>query len=221
MKSLFLAYCTAATILLSAGPATAAAIFFDDFESYAIADPADMTPNWVHNGLGTAPNASRIFHTNNFGGSDLWIASGPNAAAGSGIDSTATITLDPNTKYEFSAALVTETFNGTRTATGTYDLLIGATSLIGGPQPFTARGDDIDGATPNGSNSYDDQMTTHLFNSGAGGNLTIKIAYNGRDASNPFVGIDNVSITQVPEPASLALGLAMVSLGLVTRRRGC
>lgn len=201
--------------LVLVSSATGATIFSDDFESDAAADPAVMA-NWVHNGNGTAPNASRLFDTGNYGGSRLWIASSANAAAGTGIDSTATITLLPNTPYEFSAALVAETNDPNRTATGTYDLLIGATSLIGGPQPFSARGDDAVG----GEDSYDDQYTTHLFDSGAGGNLTISIAYNGTDSTNPFVGIDNVSINQVPEPSTVVFaGLGLVGLLAIRRRR--
>lgn len=220
MKTNALNIVGALLLTLSMSPAvTAATIFFEDFESDPAGDPAVMT-NWVHNGNGTAPNASRLFNTPNFGGTRLWIASAANAAAGSGIDSTATITLEPNTPYEFSAALVAETFDGDRTATGTFDLLIGATSLIGGPQLFFARGDDPDGMTPNDSNSFDDQLTKHLFNSGAGGNLSISIAFNGTDASNPFVGIDNVSIIQVPEPAALALvGLGGIGWLVVRRRK--
>ena len=204
---------------LAISTASAATIFMEDFESDPAADPAVMA-NWVHNGNGSGSNASRLFNTGNYGGTRLWIASAANAAAGSGIDSTASIILDANTTYEFSAALVTETFDGDRTATGTYDLLIAGTSLIGGPQPFAARGDDADGLTPNDSNSFDDQMTTHLFDSGVGGNVTISLAFTGTDGSLPFVGIDNVSISEVPEPSTailLAAGL-FGTLVVVPRR---
>lgn len=195
------------------GVAQGATLFSDDFESYSPADPAVMS-NWVHNGNGAGSNASRIFDTGNFGGSRLWIASAANANAGSGIDSTATITLAAGINHTFSANLVTETNDPNRTATGTYDLLIGGVSLIGGPQAFSARGDDAVG----GEDSYADQITTHVFNSGAGGNLEIRIAFDSADGSNPFVGIDNVSITDVPEPGSLAL-LGLGGLALLRRRR--
>lgn len=209
-------FALAATSCVAASGAT---IFYDDFESDAAADPAVMA-NWVHNGNGAGSNASRLFDTGNFGGTRLWIASAANAAAGSGIDSTATITLAPNTPYEFSAAIVTETFDGDRTATGTYDLLIGGTSLIGGPQAFAARGDDADGLNPNDSNAYDDQLTTQVFDSGAGGDLTISIAFDGTDASNPFVGIDNVAITEVPEPSTLLiLGIGLAGACAILRSR--
>ena len=202
-------------VLINASGTHAAPIFSDDFQSDAVGDPAVMT-NWVHNGNGAGANASRLFNTGNFGGTRLWIASAANAALGSGINSTATISLAPSTDYIFSAALVAETSNPARTATGTYDLLIGATSLIGGPRAFSARGDDA----PGGQDTYADQMTTTTFNSGAGGNLTIKIAYNGTDSSNPFVGIDNVSISEVPEPATLALaGLCLLAWVGCFRRR--
>lgn len=183
-------------------------IFLDDFQSYAVADPADFTTganNWVHNGNGTAPNTSRIFATGNFGGGgqQLWIASAANAAAGTGINSTSGIPVDANTDYVFSAALVSETSNPDRTASGTYDLLIGATlgtasSVIGGPKSFTARGDDEAG----GEDSYDDQLTVQEFNSGTVGGadrLFISIAFDGTDATNPFVGIDDVSVNAFAE----------------------
>lgn len=201
--------------LVAVSSATAAPIFFDDFEADDAADPALMA-NWTHNGNGAAPNASRLFDTGNYGGTRLWIASAANASAGTGIDSTATISLLPNTSYEFSAALVAETSDPNRTATGTFDLLIGTSSLIGGPTSFSARGDDAVG----GEDSYDDQMTTLLFDSGVGGNLTISIAYDGTDASNPFVGIDNVSINQIPEPTAVALsGLVCTAAASLRRRR--
>ncbi|WP_231943609.1 PEP-CTERM sorting domain-containing protein [Aeoliella mucimassa] len=204
---------------VAVGTASAATIFFEDFESDPAADPAVMA-NWVHNGNGSGSNASRLFDTGNYGGTRLWIASSANAAAGTGIDSTATIELDPSTTYEFSAALVTETFSGNRTATGTYDLLIEGASLIGGPQSFVARGDDADGATPNDSNSYEDQLTTQYFDSGVGGNLTISIAFSGTDSSSAFVGIDNVSISTIPEPSALLLlGAALTGVVVVVRRR--
>lgn len=204
-----LALPTAAMLMLgsTASAQIPVPIFLDDFQSYAAADPADFSPtgNWIWNGVGTAPNASRIFQTINYGGNgqSLWIASAANAAAGTGIDSNTGIVIDANTNYVFSAALVTETFDPGRTATGTYDLLIGtslatASSLIGGPQAFAARGDDEVG----GEDSYDEQFTTQAFNSGAVGGtdrLFISIAFDGTDDSNPFVGIDDVSINGIAE----------------------
>ncbi|WP_145247834.1 PEP-CTERM sorting domain-containing protein [Aeoliella mucimassa] len=183
------------------------AIFSDDFQAYPLTDPSDFSPtgNWTHNGNGTAPNADRIFDTPNYGGTRLWIASAANAAAGSGLDSRGITQAEgflSNTDYTFSAAFVTETFNATRTATGTYDLLVGqsfasATSVVGGPQAFTAQGDfdaSIEGTI---DDSYDDQRTTLAFNSGtvnAGDQLFITFAYDGVDASNAFVAVDEVEI---------------------------
>lgn len=187
------------SLIASAGSAV---IFFDDFEAYPLSDPANFsaTGNWTWNGQGTAPNTNRIFYTGqNFGGQTLWIASAANAAAGTGINSRG-IAVAADTDYLFSAAIVCETDNPLRTATAWVDLLVGqtlatASSVIGGPQGINARGD--------GNNdigiryTYDDQMTIIHFNSGTvgvGDMLFVQIAFTGTDASNPFVGIDNVSI---------------------------
>ena len=188
------------------------AIFSDDFQSYPLTDPADFSPtgNWTHNGNGTSPNANRIFNTPNYGGTQLWIASAANAAAGSGLDSRGITQAEgilSNTDYTFSAAFVTETFSATRTATGSYDLLVGqsfatATSLIGGPQAFSAQGDSDAGITGTIDDSYDDQRTTLAFNSGtlaAGDQLFITFAFDGTDTSNAFVGVDEVEITAQAE----------------------
>ncbi|WP_425398749.1 PEP-CTERM sorting domain-containing protein [Aeoliella sp.] len=187
-------------------------IFSDDFQAYPLSDPADFSPtsNWTHNGVGTAPNASRIFDTVNFGGTRLWIASAANAAAGTGIDSrgiTEAEGLFSNTDYSFSAAFVAETFEATRTATGTFDVLVGqtqgtATSVIGGPQAFTARGDVNAAVEGSIDDTYDDQRTTLNFNSGtinAGDQLFISIAFDGTNETNPFVGVDEVEITTEAE----------------------
>ncbi len=205
---------TLAIISASAMGAQAAVVFSDDFESYNLSDPAAMSPNWAWNGNGTAPNASRIFNTPNFGGSRLWIANAGAARAGSGINSTAVIALDAATDYVFSAALVTETDQAGRTATGTVTLLVDGATVA--TQAFTARGD----GTGADDNTYEDQMTTFDFNSGAGGNLEIRIAFDDADGSNPFVGIDNVGVetAPVPEPSSAAL-LGLGGLALILRRR--
>lgn len=192
--------------------ASHAAVFSDDFESYSTGDPAVMT-NWDHNGNGTAPNASRIFDTGNFGGSRLWIAEAADAAAGTGLNSTVAIPITAGTEYDFSAALVAETDDAGRTASGTFDITIGGSSIIGGPQAFSARGD----GTGGDADTYADQLTTFSFNSGANsGNAVISIAFDGTDATNPFVGIDNVSL--VPEPGTALLG-GLGLLGLMRRRR--
>ncbi|MCA9241948.1 MAG: PEP-CTERM sorting domain-containing protein, partial [Planctomycetales bacterium] len=205
-----LALLAALCIIASGSNATAqvpVTVFSDDFQAYPTGDPAvfSATGNWTHNGNGTGSNASRIFDTINYGGTRLWIASAANAAAGTGIDSrgiTSAEGLLGNTDYTFSAAMVSETFDGTRTATGTYNLLIGqtfgtATSVIGGPQAFSARGDHDAGLAGSVDDTYDDQRTTLAFNSGtvnAGDQLFISIAFDGTDATNPFVGIDEVEI---------------------------
>ena len=195
---------TAVTPVLAQVPVS---VFSDDFQAYPLTDPADFsaTGNWAHNGNGTAPNASRIFDTANYGGTRLWIASAANAAAGTGLDSrgiTQAEGLIGNTDYTFSAAFVAETFTATRTASGTFDLLVGqsfgtATSVIGGPQAFAAQGDSDAGVIGSVDDTYDDQRTTLGFNTGtvtAGDQLFISFAFDGTDASNPFVGVDEVQI---------------------------
>jgi hypothetical protein len=182
-------------------------IFADNFQAYPLGDPANFaaTGNWTHNGAGTAPNTSRIFDTVNFGGTRLWIASAANAAAGTGLNSRGIAQsegLASNTDYTFSAALVAETSMGTRTATGVFDILVGqnfgtAASIVGGPQSFSARGDVDAGIVGSVDDTYDDQLTTFDFNTGtlnAGDQLFIAIAFSGTDATNPFVGIDEVQV---------------------------
>ena len=171
---------------------TSNTVFQDDFQAYPTSDPADFsaTGNWTWNGNGTAPNASRIFSTGNYGGTKLWIASAANATAGTGINSLATIPVVAGTNYTFRGAIVCETNLQTRTASFTVDLLVGGVSQIDGPIAGTAQGDDT---IPD---SYDDQWTIIHFTPTATGNLEIKIAFTGTDTSNPFVGIDEVSIAE-------------------------
>lgn len=206
---------TIGALLATAYSSAAATLFFDDFEAETAGQSQITLTNWVWNGNGSVNgNHSRIFDTVNYGGTRLWIANGANADLGTGLNSTATITLAAGEDHVFSAALVMETFNQNRTGTGTVDLLIGGSSLIGGPQAFTAMGDDT---VPD---SYDDQRTEIPFNSGAGGNLEIKIAYDGT-SDGAFVGIDEVEIRTVdlvPEPSSTAL-LGLGGLALMLRRR--
>ncbi|BDS08568.1 hypothetical protein NT6N_36080 [Oceaniferula spumae] len=224
---------TLAVIAATTMASQAVTIFSDDFESYPTGDPADFsgTGNWTHNGAGAPANQSRIFFSApNFGGTTLWISSEANALAGSGLDSRAITQggdgLLANTDYIFSGAIVLETFSGLRTHDFTVDILSGstlgsATSLIGGPQTFTARGDHDAGITGSIDDSYDDQRTTVAFNSGslgAGDAVFMQIAFTNVNNDGGFVGIDEITIDSVPEPSSAAL-LGLGGLALILRRR--
>lgn len=189
-----------------------AAIFSDDFEAYGASNPADFsaTGNWVWNGNGDGGNDTRIFTTANYGGTDLWIADSSSAALGTGIDSLAIIPVEAGKDYAFKGAIVCETNNPARTASFTVDLLVGGVSQIGGPLAGTAQGDDT---IPD---SYDDQWTIINFTPATTGNLEIRIAFTGTDATNPFVGIDEVSI--IPEPATMVL-LGLGSLVAIRRKK--
>ncbi|MEJ6571256.1 MAG: PEP-CTERM sorting domain-containing protein [Akkermansiaceae bacterium] len=226
----------ALTVLAATTMASQAVLIFnDDFESYAPGDPSDFSPtgNWVHNGGGVpGANQDRIFFSApNYGGTTLWIADNLNGTLGSGLNSRGITQggdgLLGNSSYLFSVAGVLETSVGTRNRSFTVDLLTGttlgtATSLIGGPQSFLARGDDDPGDVGNIDNSYDDQRSEIAFNTGAlGGSdeLFIQIAFNDVSTSGAaFVGIDEVSVDLVPEPSSTAL-LGLGGMALLLRRR--
>ena len=180
--------------------------FADDFQAYPVSNPSDFsaTGNWTWNGVGTTGNDNRIFDTINYGGTRLWIAAP--GANGSGITS-AGIALDPDTDYAFLGNLVAETWDGARDCEFAVDLLIGAevgsaVSVVGGPVTVFGRGDG-DGTVPPGSidDSYEDQLTTIPFNSGAlapTDRLFIQIVYvgPGTNASPPFAGVDNIRIVK-------------------------
>jgi hypothetical protein len=222
----------AAMLTLALGSvAVATPVFEDDFEIYPVSDPADFsaTNNWVWNGVdnGQGTNATRIFATGNFGGSQLWIAHPE--ANGSGLVS-AGIPVVSDTAYEFTANLVAETFAGARDNEFTVDLLAGetaesATSLIGGPLTVIGRGDGGDGVPADAiDDSYEDQITTIPFTTGtlgAADALFISIVYVGPGPSdNPgWAGVDNVAVSQVPEPATWVLLSLAAALGLFWRRQ--
>jgi hypothetical protein len=161
----------------------------------------------------TAANASRTFHTSNYGGSDLWISN----IDGSYITSQG-IAVVSDTNYVFSANLVAETNRGARGVDATVDILLGATSLIGGPQTFIAVGDDDVTA-----DSYADQITTIGFSTGTvgvGEELTLVITRVGTSAglSAAWFGVDNVDVSTIPEPATLGM-VAMFGGGILFIRR--
>lgn len=192
----------AALVVIEPSVVLAETKFFDDFQAYPVSNPADFsaTGNWTHNGVGSSGNENRIFQTGNFGGTLLWIA-GP-SDAGSGISSIG-IPAESSTSYSFSAALVGETGDGTRTANMTVDVLLGAsfataTSIIGGPQNFEARGDFAASVPDSIDNTYADQISSFDFTTAAvpsGHQLFLSIEYAGSTHANPpFVGVDNVRL---------------------------
>ncbi|MEN6309238.1 MAG: PEP-CTERM sorting domain-containing protein [Anaerohalosphaeraceae bacterium] len=214
-----------AVVMMSVALAAAAGagvIYSDDFQGYAVANPAgaDFLANWTVAGPGGA-NSSRIFATNNFGTTipvtKLWIS----LVDGTSITSKG-IAIASDKAYEFSVMLAAETVDGTRMVSTSYDLLVGAdaataTSAIGGPVTVLAKGDNwlVD-------NSKEDHFFTQGFTTGllnAGDMLFIKITMigNGNPATNkPFFCVDDVMVSEIPEPATLVLlGLG----GLLLRKR--
>jgi hypothetical protein len=188
------------------------AIFSDDFESYDIETSADFSVGGVATGTWTAsPLAgSRTFSTSNFGGSKLWISNTDGTAMTS-----QGIAVASNTDYVFTVNLVAESYGATKGVDATVDILLGATSLIGGPQTFIAHGDDW--GTPD---SYDGHLTTINFSTDTVGaeELTLVITRVGTSAGYDaaWFGVDNVDVSVVPEPATMVLlGLG----GLLLRRR--
>jgi hypothetical protein len=227
----YVAFVAATLTLTLGGVAVATTVFEDDFEAYPVSNPADFgaTNNWVWNGVdnGQGTNASRIFATGNFGGSQLWIAHPE--ANGSGIVSRG-IPVTSDTAYSFSANLVAETFAGARDNEFSVDLLVGetpeaATSLIGGPLTVIGRGDGDDGVPPDAiPDSYEDQITTIPFTTGTLGiadDLFISVVYVGPGPSDDpgWAGVDNVAISQIPEPSTWVLLSLAAAIGLFWRRR--
>jgi len=200
-----------------AAAASAGIIYSDDFQSYAVANPAgaDFLANWTVAGPGGA-NSSRIFNTANFGGSRVWIT----LVDGMSITSTNGIAISSDTNYQFSVMLASETFDGARQLKASYDLLVGqdaatATSLIGGPVEVIAAGD-----TYLVDDSKEDHIFTQNFTTGAlnaGDTLFIQIKMIGAYAgTKPFFCVDDVMVSEIPEPATLVLlGLG----GLLLRKR--
>ncbi|MCK4999838.1 MAG: immunoglobulin domain-containing protein [Anaerohalosphaera sp.] len=199
-KTIFIWLVMAALVVL-ASPTRAEVIYLDDFEAYDIENPSDfsidggtLTGNWTASN--TAANATRTYHTGNYGGSDLWIS----ITDGTAITS-AGITISSDTYYTFTANLVAETYKSTSAVECTYDLLVGqdagtATSIIGGPATAIAHGD-----TWVLDDSYDDQITTQEFATGtlnAGDKLFIKITRVGTAAGfgAAWFGVDNVAIDE-------------------------
>ena len=191
----------------SAAPAVGSTAFSDDFELYALSDPADFsaTGNWFYDGPGdpaTDLQLSRIFASPNFGGSQLWIA-GP-GDIGVAIFSRG-IEVAPNTDYQLSLNLVAETTNGLRDNLFSLDVLAGgsaqtATTLLGGPLSIVGRGDHDGSIAGSIDNSYADQLTELSFNTGAltgSDRIFIRVAYQavGPSGNAGFPGVDNVLLT--------------------------
>ena len=112
------------------------------------------------------------------------------------------VNLAANTLYNLSFWLGTSTaFNGNTTV----QVVVGAGNSI-----------TFESAPPAGVNAWINKAVT--FNSGAGGPTTIAfLGWLGVD----YIGLDNVSVTVVPEPSSIAMlfaGLAAVG-GVVARKR--
>jgi len=208
-----------AVLMMAAALVTAVnaeVLYLDDFQSYAVANPAgsDFLANWTVAGPG-GTNSSRIFDTNNFGKSRLWIS----LVDGTTITSNG-IPIASNGAYQFSVMLASETSDGTRKLNATYDLLVGqtaatATSAVGGPVAVVAAGDNYLVPASKVDHIFTQNFTTGTLN--AGDKLFIQIKMIGvYSGTKPFFCVDDVMVSEIPEPATLVLlGLG----GLLLRKR--
>lgn len=175
-------------------------IYSDDFQGYAVANPAgaDFLTNWTVAGPG-GTNSSRIFQTNNFGGTKLWIS----LVDGTSITSNG-IAISGNNAYRFSAMLASETSDGTRKLNATYDLLVGptaaeATSIIGGPVTVVTAGDNYMIPASKADHIFTQDFTTQTLN--PDDKLFIKITLVGvNSGSKPFFCVDDVKVLRMAEP---------------------
>ncbi|MDD2599512.1 MAG: hypothetical protein PHO37_09840 [Kiritimatiellae bacterium] len=187
--------------LLMAAAVLHSAVFYEDFQAYDVENPSDFSTNSVPTGnwipSSTAVNATRIFDTTfNYGGSRLWISN----VDGSSITS-AGITVESNTQYRLSVCLVLETQIQDAAGVGAYDVLLGteaatAVSLVNGAVEVAVRGD--------GNNSYNDQITTALFNVGdvaPGEKLFLR--FTRLSGGGSWFGVDNVTLNKTRQSAQL------------------
>ncbi|MGB0774444.1 MAG: PEP-CTERM sorting domain-containing protein [Akkermansiaceae bacterium] len=230
---------TLATVSLAATASHGAQIFSDDFEAYAVSNPATdpldsnlIDPNnvtWTPSS--NALDAHRIFATGLYGSTQLWISLVDGSSlmsSGLDVQSGMTYTLD------FFAAAETNTVN--RGLNGSVDILVGsdfgsATSVIGGPQTYVVFGDS-DASLNGGGNGTSQDKTDHMhqysFDSGTvnpGDKMFMVFtrieAHPAAIAGGAWFAIDDVTVdeaTTVPEPSSAAL-VGVGVLGFILRRR--
>ena len=191
-------------LLLLAATVSHGIVFFEDFEQYDVENPSDFSTNGVPLGIwvpsSTAANATRIFDTANYGATRLWISN----VNGTSITS-AGINVESNTQYRLSVCLVMETYLSGTTGTASYDILFGsdaatAVSLIGGPVEVAVRGDDAGGSL---DNTFNDQITSALFNVGdVAPGEKVFLVFTRVSASN-WLGVDNVTVNKTRHSAQL------------------
>lgn len=234
MKKTILTLTTAALAMSSA---QAVQIFLDDFQAYAVSNPASdpldsdvFDPDNVTWTPGNpAANAHRIFNTALYGNTQLWISNidgSTLASSGIPVQSDMLYTLD-----FFSAA---ETNTANRGVNGSVDILVGAdfgsaVSVIGGAQTYVAFGDS-DASLNGGGNGTSGDKTDHMyqysFASGTVADGDQMFMVFTRVETNPeainggaWFAIDDVSVDEsVPEPSSTAL-LGLGAVGFLLRRR--
>jgi hypothetical protein len=194
-------------------------IFSDNFEAYDVESSSDFSTNTVATGnwvpsLSTS-TGSRILDSTRYGITRYFICQTDGASITSaGID------IASDTTYDFSAFMAVE-HNADRTGTSSYDLLVGqdastATSVFGGPVEVFVTATPQATTADKASHMFTDSFTTGTLN--AGDQLFIRLARVNQIVGPMWTAFDDVTVTAIPEPATLGM-VAVFGGGILFIRR--